>query len=88
MAATHAALLYGSYRVAEELGVYFTLHDDVVPDKSHPGWSPVQRLPQLRVDAAPTFSVRGLQPFHDFFRTWRFFVLLARWRAGAGGGCQ
>jgi hypothetical protein len=53
--------LYGVYRFAERLGVRFYLHGDVIPD------SPVPlSFPAFAEDGHALFSVRGLQPFHDF----------------------
>ena len=53
--------LYAAYRLAEDLGVRFYLHGDVVPDE------PVEwELPTLDERAAPLFALRGIQPFHDF----------------------
>lgn len=53
--------LYGVYRLAERLGVRFYLHGDVIPD------SPVPLgFPEFTEDGHALFSVRGLQPFHDF----------------------
>jgi hypothetical protein len=53
--------LYGVYRLAERLGVRFYLHGDVIPD---------ERVPLAFSDFSEAghalFSVRGLQPFHDF----------------------
>ena len=59
-------LLYGAYRFAEMRGVRFTLHGDVLPDRTAPG---AQAGPFVHRQGAtgPTFAVRGLQPFHDFF---------------------
>ena len=53
--------LYGAYRFAERLGVRFYLHGDVVPDARI---APL--LPQLDETGKPLFTVRGIQPFHDF----------------------
>ncbi|MGA2500335.1 MAG: malectin domain-containing carbohydrate-binding protein, partial [Tepidisphaeraceae bacterium] len=59
--ADSAGTLYGAYRFAEKLGVRFYLHGDVVPDEQ------VQfAIPNLDETAKPLFSVRGIQPFHDF----------------------
>ncbi|HMD60508.1 MAG TPA: malectin domain-containing carbohydrate-binding protein, partial [Opitutaceae bacterium] len=53
--------LYGVYRLAERLGVRFYLHGDVIPDTPIPlGFAPFAE------DGHALFSVRGLQPFHDF----------------------
>jgi len=52
--------LYASYRFAESLGVRFYLHGDVIPDQKSSF--------DLQLDEAgkPLFSIRGIQPFHDF----------------------
>ncbi|MCC6125640.1 MAG: hypothetical protein IT426_11800 [Pirellulales bacterium] len=56
-----AGALYGAYRLAEQLGVRFYLHGDVVPDgKIAP------TLPVLDLVGKPLFAARGIQPFHDF----------------------
>jgi hypothetical protein len=57
-----AGLLYGAYAFAEQMGVRFYLHGDVIPDE------------KIKPDAViveekagkPLFSIRGIQPFHDF----------------------
>ena len=53
-------VLYGAYRYAEKLGVRFYLHGDVVPDNR------LTKLPQVDETGKPLFSIRGIQPFHDF----------------------
>ena len=53
--------LYGVYRFAERLGVRFYLHGDVIPDGRIPF-----RFPEFTDHGHALFSVRGLQPFHDF----------------------
>ena len=53
--------LYGVYRFAERLGVRFYLHGDVVPDTPAP-----PGFPAFAEDGHALFSVRGIQPFHDF----------------------
>ncbi|MDQ1255495.1 MAG: hypothetical protein QG656_86, partial [Candidatus Hydrogenedentes bacterium] len=53
--------LYGAYRFAELLDVRFYLHGDVVPDERMG-----LVLPKVNVQEAPLFSLRGIQPFHDF----------------------
>ena len=55
------AVLYGAYAYAENLGVRFYLHGDVVPDDRVPF-----ALPDLDETAAPAFETRGVLPFHDF----------------------
>ena len=53
--------LYGAYRFAEKLGIRFGLAEDVVPDELLTGdW------PQVNETGKPRFTLRGLQPFHDF----------------------
>ncbi len=53
--------LYGAYRFAEKLGVRFYLDGDVLPDRHAP-------LSRVDVDEVgrPKFTLRGIQPFHDF----------------------
>jgi hypothetical protein len=55
------AVLYAAYEFAEQLGVRFYLHGDVVPDGKIPF-----TIPDLDIRKKPLFSVRGIQPFHDF----------------------
>jgi len=55
------ALLYGAYEFAEQLGVRFYLHGDVIPDKKI-SFS----LPDLDIHKKPLFNLRGILPFHDF----------------------
>ncbi len=55
------AVLYGTYHLAEQFGVRFYLHGDVIPDEKV-NFS----LPELNETARPLFSIRGIQPFHDF----------------------
>jgi hypothetical protein len=56
-----AGVLYGAYRLAEQFGVRFYLHGDVVPDAMR---EPL--LPNLDLIGKPLFAERGIQPFHDF----------------------
>lgn len=56
-----AGLLYGAYRFAHYMGVRFDLHEDVVPDARRPFL-----LPLVNEKRSPLFSLRGIQPFHDF----------------------
>lgn len=56
-----AGILYGAYRFVEHLGVRFYLHGDVVPDTRIP-----LALPEVNEQGSPLFSLRGIQPFHDF----------------------
>jgi hypothetical protein len=55
------ATLYAGYRFAEQLGVRFYLHGDVIPDERV-----ALELPVLHELDKPLFKVRGIQPFHDF----------------------
>ncbi len=55
------AILYGAYEFAEQLGVRFYLHGDVIPDEKIPF-----RLPDLNLQKKPLFATRGILPFHDF----------------------
>jgi hypothetical protein len=53
--------LYGAYRLAEQMGVRFYMHGDVIPDRPIP--------PDVDVSnesGKPLFDRRGIQPFHDF----------------------
>ena len=56
-----AGVLYAAYRLAEHLGVRFGLHGDTIPDEKRP-----PALPDLDETGRPLFSIRGIQPFHDF----------------------
>lgn len=53
--------LYAAYSFAAKLGVRFYLHGDVVPDERI-----AAALPALEETGKPLFSIRGIQPFHDF----------------------
>jgi hypothetical protein len=53
-------VLYGAYRFAEKLGVRFYLQGDVIPDKR------LAKLPVVNETGKPVFSIRGINPFHDF----------------------
>ena len=55
-----SGVLYGAYRFIEKLGVRFYLHGDVVPDAR------LASLPNVNETGKPIFSIRGIQPFHDF----------------------
>ncbi len=55
------ALLYAAYEFAEQLGVRFYLHGDVIPDEKITFW-----LPDLDIQKKPLFALRGILPFHDF----------------------
>jgi hypothetical protein len=53
--------LYAAYRLAEILGVRFYLDRDVIPDERL-----VWAIPELDIHESPLFTLRGIQPFHDF----------------------
>jgi len=55
------AVLYAAYNFAEELGIRFYLHNDVIPDQKINF-----KLPDLNINKKPLFNARGIQPFHDF----------------------
>lgn len=55
------ATLYAAYEFAERLGIRFYLHGDVIPDGKV-----VFTIPELDVRQKPLFTIRGIQPFHDF----------------------
>jgi len=57
----NAGTLYGAYRVCEKLGVRFYLHADVIPQPQIP-WA----VPEMQEIGRPLFSIRGINPFHDF----------------------
>jgi hypothetical protein len=56
-----AGVLYGAYQFAEEMGIRFYLHGDVIPDEK-------QKLdfPVFDEKGKPLFELRGILPFHDF----------------------
>jgi hypothetical protein len=57
-----SGVLYGAYAFAEQMGVRFYLHGDVVPDaKIEP-----KSFSATEKTGKPLFSIRGIQPFHDF----------------------
>lgn len=58
---TPQAILFGAYEFAEQLGVRFYLHGDVIPDEKI-----VFLIPELNIQEKPLFKLRGIQPFHDF----------------------
>lgn len=63
------ALLYASYRLAELLGVRFSLAGEAVPAAATAGWINHKPLALglasvLPVHDSPVFETRGLQPFH------------------------
>jgi len=53
--------LYAAYHFVEHLGIRFYLHGDVIPDEKI-----TLQLPDLDETGKPLFSLRGIQPFHDF----------------------
>jgi hypothetical protein len=55
------AVLYGAYEFAEQLGVRFYLHGDVIPDEKISFL-----LPDLDIRKNPLLNIRGILPFHDF----------------------
>lgn len=55
------ALLYAAYQFAEELGIRFYLHGDIIPDEKISF-----HLPDLDIRKKPLFVMRGILPFHDF----------------------
>ena len=55
------AVLYAAYEFAEQLGVRFYLNGDVIPDGKI-----LFKVPDMEVRQKPVFSIRGIQPFHDF----------------------
>ncbi len=56
------ALLYGTYKLAEHLGIRFYLHGDVIPDRQSESFE----LPVVDKIYTPLFAIRGILPFHDF----------------------
>ena len=59
---TPQATLYAVYSFVEHLGARFFLHGDVLPEPN-----PALAIPTaLSITFTPKFSIRGLQPFHDF----------------------
>ena len=56
-----AGVLYGAYHFVERLGVGFSLSGDSIPDAKI-----AAVLPELSDTGKPLFSIRGIQPFHDF----------------------
>ena len=70
---SRSGALFGAYTLAEQLGVVFTLHGDILPDATKPlpharcANAPLSTcLSVTALDLTPTFDHRGLQPFHDF----------------------
>jgi len=58
---SYTGTLYAAYHFAEQLGIGFYLEGDVVPDQQIPFI-----FPELDVKGKALFSIRGIQPFHDF----------------------
>ena len=56
------AILYGAYRFIESMGVRFYLHGDVIPDEK------IGKINLFGFNERhhPLFSIRGINPFHDF----------------------
>jgi hypothetical protein len=54
-------VLYGAYRFLQTLGIRFYLDNDDIPDDKT-----ALDPSGLDIDGKPLFSLRGLQPFHDF----------------------
>lgn len=59
--ADDSATLYAAYSFAEQLGVRFYMHGDVIPDVQEN-----LRMPVMHKQSKPLFALRGIQPFHDF----------------------
>ena len=59
--ATPRAALYAVYTLLEAMGARFYLHGDVLPAPRA-----ALELPSARLRGDPAFSLRGIQPFHDF----------------------
>lgn len=58
--ANDVSTLYSAYTFAENLGVRFYIHGDVI-GKHWTSW-----LPSINQLSDPYFETRGIQPFHDF----------------------
>ena len=65
--ATPTATLYAAYRFAHAIGVRFFLKGDFIPSTRRTSDANSKHIPHLHEDSTPTFELRGLQPFHDFF---------------------
>lgn len=57
---TQVSTLYAVYEYAEQMGVGFSIHGDIYPEKK------LNSLPEIDCKKTPLFHVRGLHPFHDF----------------------
>ena len=64
--ATPRASLYAVYSLMELLGVRYYLHGDVLPSQPNASLLTFANIAPLSETYTPRFSVRGLQPFHDF----------------------
>ena len=65
---TPTATLYAAYRFAHAIGVRFFLKGDFIPSAHRATDDDDKKsIPHLHEDSTPTFELRGLQPFHDFF---------------------
>jgi hypothetical protein len=81
---TDQALLFASYRLAELLGVRFSLAGEAMPAPATAAWLNRELLAQglanvLPLHDSPVFATRGLQPFHVSTRLSRP-KRLSRWR--------
>ena len=59
---TETAALYGAYKFIESTGIGFALNEDLIPDNKLSSVS----LSGFHKTYAPSFALRGIQPFHDF----------------------
>jgi hypothetical protein len=55
-------VLYGGYALAEQMGIRFSLHGDVVPEDH---FAP-DTFSLTGKTGRPLFAIRGILPFHDF----------------------
>jgi hypothetical protein len=62
---TDLSTMYGTLALLENIGVQFSTAGVAVRSR-RPLIEVLARLPITKIDAVPTFSTRGLQPFHDF----------------------
>jgi len=63
MGGSSISLLYGAYEVCETFGIRYGLHGDVLGDTQRKLTVPQGIDDDVR---RPLFSLRGIQPFHDF----------------------
>ncbi len=54
--------LYGAYIFVENMGVQFTLNEDIIPDDK----IKLSDIPDSDYRGEPLFNKRGILPFHDF----------------------